>query len=355
VVNRVQSICSRVALLLLAAVVGCQQPIRLVTHSRFDVASPVDANVVARIAPSIDEGPVVPMRVANGNGRGAIAVVDVDGLLVNTNLAGPYSTGDNPVAAFHEKLAAAERDPQVAAVVVRINSPGGGVAASQMMRTELERFRQRTGLPVVACLMDVGAGGAYYLATAGDVIYAQPGTVTGGIGVIFNAYNLQDMMAQFNIVAQAVKAGPNIDIGTPVKGLNPESKAILQRIADEFHTQFREDVLATRPIPQPADESTFDGRVFTATQALERGLVDRVGSLEDAIEAARILADCPGAGVVMYRRESHPAFSIYATTPQVPLQSTVSIFNVPGLERSRLPAFLYLWQPEPTLEKLSGK
>jgi protease-4 len=214
-------------------------------------------------------------------------------LIVNTNLSGPYSDGENPVASFAEKLAAVDRNENVVAVVVRINSPGGGVAASQMMRAELERFRQRTGLPVVACLMDVGAGGAYYIATASDIIYAQPRTITGGIGVIFNAYNLQEM-AQFNILGQPVKAGENIDLGTPLAKLSPESKQILQQIADEFHLQFRNDVLVTRPLPQPVDPATFDGRIFTGNQALDRGLVDRVGTLDDAVEAARVLANRPG-------------------------------------------------------------
>jgi protease-4 len=341
----------------LATLLGCGQPLRIVTDNRVAIPGPVQANVIAQVSPATDDGPVVPMCVAGSAdcGCGTVALVDVDGFIVNTNVSGPYSDGENPVGSFVEKLDAVACNPNVAAVVVRINSPGGGVAASQMMRAELESFRQRTGLPVVACLMDVGAGGAYYLATASDVIYAQPSTITGGIGVIFNAYNLQDMMAQFNILGQPVKAGENIDLGTPIEKLSPESKQILQQIADEFHTQFRDDVLATRPVPQPVDPTTFDGRIFTGNQALDRGLVDRVGTLDDAVEAARVLANRPGAGVVMYQRKGRPAYSIYATTPHVPLQATISLINVPGLERSRLPAFLYMWQPEPTMEKLSGE
>ena len=341
---------------LLLAALGCQQPLHVFTNSRVKFDRPVEADITARLAPAADEGPLVPMPVGGKPDPCGprIALVEVDGLLVNSNITGPYVSGENPVAAFHERLAAVAKDSRVAAVVVRINSPGGGVAASQMMRHELLAFRQRTGVPVVACLMDVGTGGAYYLATACDVIYAQPGTVTGGIGVIFNVYSLQDTMAQWNIFGQAVKAGDNIDLGSPVRGLNEDSRKILQQMANQFHDEFRDAVITARSIPQPADTTMFDGRIFTAMQALDHGLVDRVGSLEDAVEAARMLSHRESAGVVMYERKSHPAYSIYSTTPRTPLQATISLPTIPGLNRSHLPMFLYMWQPEPTLERVSG-
>lgn len=341
---------------MLLAVVGCAQPLQVFTNSRVKFDRPVEAEITARLAPAADEGPLVVMAVG-GNSRRCgprIAIVEVDGLLVNSNITGPYVSGENPVATFHERLSAVAKDPHVAAVVLRINSPGGGVAASQMMRQELKAFRERTNVPVVACLMDVSTGGAYYLATACDVIYSQSGTVTGGIGVIFNAYSLQDTMAQWNILSQSVKAGDNIDLGSPVRGLNDESRKILQQMANQFHNEFRDAVLTARPISQPADKAIFDGRVFTAKQALDAGLVDRIGSLEDAVEAAGLLAHRETAAVVMYERKNHPAYSIYATTPRTPLQTTISLPSVPGLNRADLPMFLYMWQPEPTVEGLSG-
>jgi len=223
-----------------------------------------------------------------------------------------------------------------------------------MMRHELATFRERRRVPVVACLMDVGAGGAYYLATASDMIYAQPGTVTGGIGVIFNSYSLQDTMAQWNIIGQAVRAGDNIDLGSPVKGLKEDSRKILQQMANQYHQQFRDDVLATRPNVPQDDPTVFDGRIFTSQQAMEKGLIDRIGSLDEAIENAGQLARCDRTSVVMYERKGHPAYSMYATQSQVPLQSQIQLPSIPGLNRSHLPMFLYMWQPEPTLERLGG-
>jgi protease-4 len=281
--------------------------------------------------------------------------VDVDGLLLNTDLTGAYSFGENPLALFRERLDAIAADPAVAAVVVRINTPGGGVTASDIMRHDLQASRDRTHKPVVACLMDLSTGGGYYLATASDLIMAHPTTITGGVGVVLNLYNLRDAMNYFNINSQFIKAGPLIDMGTVTNALTPESRQLLQEMADEFHTRFRRVVEQSRPGLDSREGTTLDGRVFTAGQALERRLIDRIGYLDDAVAAARQLAGVPEAQVVLYHRKNDPGRTPYALTPNVPLQSTFLPINIPGLDRSRLPTFLYLWQPDPTLEKLGGK
>jgi protease-4 len=321
--------------------------------------TPVEMNghFIQETPPVSRNGPVVEMPVAGCRaGQGPrIALIDVDGLLLNSDLAGPYSVGENPVALFREKLDAVAADPAVAAVVVRINTPGGGVTATDIMWHDLQTFRARTHRPVVACLMDLGAGGGYYLATASDLIVAHPTTVTGGIGVILNLYNLKDAMAYFNVLSQFIKAGPNIDMGTMTSALTPEARKLLQGMADEFHLRFRRLVEQSRPGINAKDESNFDGRVFTAAQALERRLIDRIGYLDDALDAARQLARVGEAAVVLFHRGNDSAHSPYATTPNVPLQSTFLPVSVPGLDRARLPTFLYLWQPEPTMERLGGR
>ena len=113
----------------------------------------------------------------------------------------------------------------------------------------------------------VAAGGGYYLATGTDMIIAHPTTVTGGIGCILNVYNLQDLMAQFNILGVPIKAGSNIDLGSPIKELSDEKRKLLQDMADEFHGRFRNVVLKGRPNVDGDQASTFDGRIFTARQA----------------------------------------------------------------------------------------
>jgi protease-4 len=301
---------------------------------------------------------LVEMTVAGGQARSGcskIALLDVDGLLMNANLIGPYSEGENPVALFREKLDRAASDPHVRAVVVRINTPGGGVTATDMMWHELEAFRAKTGLPVVAYLMDVAAGGGYYLATAADVIYAHPTSITGGIGVILNLYSLQDTMAQLNVLGQPIKAGQHIDMGTPTQALTEDARNWLQAMADEFHRRFKWVVANRRKAVNADDPAVLDGRVFTAGQAQALGLIDQIGYLEDAFHAA---ADRAGQGplrVVMFRRENDPARSPFAITANSPLQGKWIPLSIPGIERSRLPMFLYLWQLDPTLERIAGQ
>jgi protease-4 len=302
-------------------------------------------------------GPVVPMAVEQVDPCSAlkVAVIDVDGLLLNMDMSGPYSQGENPVAMFHERLTAAACDPAVRAVVIRINSPGGGVTASDIMHHDLQAFRTRTGRPVIACLMDVGAGGAYYLATAADQIVAHPTTITGGIGVVLNVYNLADAMAQHNVLATPVKSGDNIDLGSPIKGLDASKRQLLQTMSDEFHARFCELVTMSRHLTPPLDPKLFDGRVFTARQALDLHLINSIGYLDDCIAMARQAGGAPQASVVLYHRAADRAYTPYSITPNVPLQSGLFPFSLPGLDRAKLPTFLYLWQPEPTLEKSGGR
>jgi protease IV len=341
-------------MLLLVCAPGCLGTLR--TDSRVTVAPPVVARVTAELEPK-SAGPLVemPAEASGGPAGPKVALVDVDGLLLNENFTGPYSAGENPVDLFREKLDRAAADPDVCALVLRVNSPGGSVTAADVMWRDLRAFRARTCRPVVVCLMDLGCSGAYYLATAGDLIVAHPTSVTGGIGVVLNLYNLQDFMGTFNIRSRSVRSGPNIEMGAAAEDLPAEVRAQLQAMADEFRERFREVVRGRRPQVDPRDGTTFDGRVFTARQALGRGLIDGVGYLDDAVASARALAGRPTARVVLLHRTSDVGRTPYATTPNVPLQASFFPVSIPGVERYRLPTFLYLWQPDPTLLRLSGK
>jgi protease IV len=326
---------------------GCHQPMRAITQSHVTTTSP----------PMVDTGPLKEFTVMSGDASRAerIALLDVDGVLLNSDLTGFYSFGENPVALFREKLDHIAANGCYRGVVLRINSPGGGATASDIMRRDLMAFKAQTGLPIVACLLDVGAGGAYYLATAADQIVAHPTTVTGGVGVILNLYNLQDAMAQFNVVGVPVKSGENIDMGSPIRVQGNDVRQMLQTMADEFHQRFRDTVERSRPMHDPAHPEDFDGRVFTARQALQRRLIDSIGYLDDAVALVRQTSGMPAARVVLLHRCVDRARSPYAITPNVPLQGTALPVSLPGLERCRLPTFLYLWQPDPTLERWGGK
>ncbi len=319
------------------------------------------AAVDVRLPSAPDPGPMVPS-IVGASSAGAssmrVAVVDVDGLLLNQNQTGLYSAGENPVAAFREKLEAAARDGRVRALVVRINSPGGGVTASDILAEELRRFRAGTGKPTVACLMDLATGGAYYLAVGCDVVVAHPTAIVGGVGAIVNHYNLQDAMAQWNVVADPIKAGELVDMGSVTAPLGDEARTLLQSTAEGFRDRFGARVRERRPAMTEADRRAIaDGRVLAATRAIALHMVDRLGYIDDAIAEARGLAGITGAGaeVVLYQRAGSPARSLYAITPNVPLHGEIVPFSYPGLDRAKLPTFLYLWQPDPTLAKSGGR
>jgi protease IV len=339
---------------LLASVSGCLRPIKVVTEDRVSLTGPVSAE----LQPTSSDRPIVAMPVEGGSvacSRPHIAIVDVDGLLLNTNLTGPYSSGDNPLDLFREKLDAAAADPCAVALVLRINSPGGSVTATDIMWSELQNFREKTRRPVVACLMDLGTGGAYYLATASDMIVAHPTTVTGGIGVVLNLFNLEDTINVLNVTTQAIKAGAKIDLGSVTRALEPEEEKLLQGLADEFHERFRSVVRQQRRGVNPGDADVFDGRIFSASQAHRHALIDKIGYLEDALAEARRLAGQPTAGAVILHRRNDQARTPFATTPNVPLQTNLFPVSFPGLDRSKLPTFLYMWLPDPALERMSGK
>jgi protease IV len=350
----------RLCLVVVMGLCGCHHVFHIATESgvRTDTPFMTHSKVVTESPPVSDSGPVVEMPLAGPctGKEPKVAIVDVDGLLLNMDMTGMYSVGENPVSVFREKLDAIAADPCVCAVVVRINSPGGGVTATDILWRDLIAFRAKTHRPIVACLMDLGAGGAYYLATASDVILAHPTSITGGIGVILNRYNLNGPMGYFSLQALPIKSGKHIDLGNEiVQEPAPERKQLLQAMADEFHQRFRQIVEHARPNVDAADGTTFDGRVFTAPQALHRHLIDRIGYLDDAIAVARELAHVEQSRVVLYHRGNDRAHSPYAITPNVPLQNTLLPISVPGLDRSRLPTFLYMWQSDPTLEKLGGR
>jgi protease-4 len=346
-----------VALLLLATLVGCGRPIRAITSNK--VFMPNGVSMSGRVVTKVEENdsttPIVATMVAtppSGCDCPRVALLEIDGLIFNSGVSMGLQDSDNPVALFREKVDLAVADADVRAIVVRINSPGGSVVASDILFHDLEQLRERTGKPIVAYIMGLGTGGGYYVATVADTIYAHPNSIVGGIGVIFNHYDLYDTMYQQNIKAAPVKAGDNIDMGTYIEELSKDSRGWLQQMADEFHNRFKEVVVRRRPSVN-RDPSTFDGRVFAAGQSLDRGMIDRVGYLEEAIAAAQELAGAGECAVVMYHRTNNPPRSIYATDGLDPAPKQLVPMSIPGMERSRLPGFLYLWQVDPTIERIT--
>ncbi|MDH5678151.1 MAG: signal peptide peptidase SppA [Nitrospinota bacterium] len=179
-------------------------------------------------------------------------------------------------------------DDSVKAIVLRINSPGGAVAPSQEIYEEVERAVKKK--PVVASMGAVAASGGYYVAAPCSVIFANPGTVTGSIGVIMNLSNIEKLLGKIGLSPMVIKTGKFKDIGSPYRPMSDDDRQLLQGVADDILDQFIEDVAKGRKMEPDHVRSMADGRIFTGREAVELNLVDKMGNLRDSIEAAARMA-----------------------------------------------------------------
>ena len=197
-----------------------------------------------------------------------------------------------------EQLATFRKDSSVKAVVVRIESPGGGVSPSQELYQEVGRTRREK--PVVVSMGSIAASGGYYIASAAQKIYANPGTITGSIGVILQFTNFEELLNKIGFRMEIVKSGKFKDVGNPSREMTPEERAYLQTMIDNVHQQFVRDVARGRRMQEEEVREVADGRIFTGEQAKELGLVDELGNLRDAINAAAKLAGIEGEPKIVY-------------------------------------------------------
>jgi protease IV len=237
-----------------------------------------------------------------------IAMIDVRGTIIDAARPGLFGSGANPVDELVSRLRLAEEDSTVKAVILRINSPGGSVTASDTMYREVRRFATVTKKPIIASLGDVAASGGYYLALGCDEIITQPTTITASIGVIIPTINVSDGLKRIGIVARSIKSGANKDLANPLEPMREGQYAILQGMVDEFYARFRGLVVERRPqIASDRLEELTDGRVVTGAEALRMGLADREGDLRDAFTRAKELAGLPAASLIKYHEQySHP-------------------------------------------------
>jgi protease-4 len=183
-----------------------------------------------------------------------------------------------------------EDNDKIKALVLRINSPGGGVAPCQELYRALREFKK----PVVVSMGSVAASGGLYLAVAGSHIMANPGTITGSIGVIMETIEFDQAMDKLGIKAQVIKSGQYKDMGSPFRAMKPEEQALLQSMVLEVYEQFVADVAAGRPkLKIEQVRAIADGRVFTGQEALKQGMIDEYGGLKEAIEKAKVLGGIP--------------------------------------------------------------
>src|SRR4051812_20906499 len=180
-----------------------------------------------------------------------VAIIEVEGMLMNMRSGGLLQPTENKVSLFTQQLRAAARDDSVKAVVLRVNSPGGTVTASDTMYELVKDFRRSTHKPVVASTQEVCASGAYYVSCAADKIVAHPTSVVGSIGVLFSTMEFEGALGKMGIRAESIKSGPLKDMGSPFKSLGRNERAVMQEMVDEYFQRFIGIVTADRPVKEP--------------------------------------------------------------------------------------------------------
>ncbi|HVO33724.1 MAG TPA: signal peptide peptidase SppA, partial [Elusimicrobiota bacterium] len=204
---------------------------------------------------------------------GSLAVVKIYGPIRVSEMASAWGPPDaDDITRQLHRLS--ERD-DVKAIVLRINSPGGTVAAVQEIRTEILRCKAK-GKKIIVSMGDVAASGGYYLASTGDRVFADPGTITGSIGVILEFGNLEGLMQKLGVRLEVIKSGAHKDIGSPARPLTPEERRMLQDSISDAYEQFVDAVSQGRHLPADRVRALADGRIFTGRQALKEGLVDEL-------------------------------------------------------------------------------
>jgi protease IV len=243
-----------------------------------------------------------------------IAVVEIHGVIAQS-----FPVIDE----IHHHLA----DDAVKAIILRIDSPGGGVGPSQEIYREVLKAKQKKKM--VTSMGAVAASGGYYVACASDLIVANPGTITGSIGVIMQFSNFEELLKKIGVKGVVLKSGEHKDIGSPLREMTPEEKKIMQETLDNVHQQFIRAVADGRNLDPAKVLPIADGRIMTGEQAQQLGLVDKMGNLDDAIEEAAKLVGIEGKPQVLYPKKK---FTLWELLMKGMVSAVIEVLNEKGFE-----------------------
>lgn len=277
-------------------------------------------------------------QVLSGEGKDKIVLMDITGVITSEEGSSAIGGAKKPgmLAEMREGFDRARRDRNVKAVVLRINSPGGGVTASDTLYHEIKKFKMETGVKVIAHFLDAGTSGAYYAALASDRITAQPTSITGSIGVIMLRIDATGLMQKIGVQTLEISSGEQKGMGSPFRPVSAEEKKIFQAMIDSLYGRFVGVVADERKMAPERVRQFADGRIYTSQEAKDAGLIDDIGYLDDAFVQARKLANLERATVVTYLRPGEYRPNIYS----------VNVINInfgdlagPGVRLA------YLWWP----------
>lgn len=286
---------------------------------------------------AVDEFPDLTEVWSYGDGKVKAARIAVEGVIMRDTESGLFSTPLNMVDSVLAQIRAAQADDDVKAIILDVDSPGGGITASDEIYRALMDFRDSAeGRVVVVFMRDLAASGGYYVSMSGDWLVAQPTTVVGSIGVIMQSINMKGLSEKIGITDVTIKSGANKDLLNPFNEVDPAQRALLQEMIDAMFEHFLGIVQESRQIPMEELRPLADGRIFVAQQALSLKLVDQVGYWEDVMAKTAELLNVESVKVIRY--EQPVDFLNWLMSVRSPLQPGHWLSQY----RSR---FLYLWQP----------
>ncbi|MDP2497673.1 MAG: signal peptide peptidase SppA [Candidatus Palauibacterales bacterium] len=239
-----------------------------------------------------------------------------------------------------------EKRSSVKAIVLKVNSPGGTVGGTQSLYRELQRVRRELDRPIVAWIGEVGASGGYYASMAADSVLALPGAITGSIGVIMQFPNAGELMRKVGVELEVVKSGELKDMGSLTRPLSEQERAVLRRLVNDAYGQFLEAVRGGRSLPPDSLRNLADGRIFSGQRAAELGLVDRTGTLREAVSAAGRMVGLGTSPDTVYPPEERISFVDFLTGVRTGRLDGLTRWlpdwmREPGSSR---PELLYLWR-----------
>ncbi len=275
-----------------------------------------------------------------------ILILDVSGIISTSLNQGLFSRESDILSKVYYRLEKASEDKTVKAVILRLDTPGGEVTASDIIYHEVLKFKEKTDIPVVGLMMGVAASGGYYIASACDFIIAHPSTITGSIGVISIFPNLEELFSKIGVRVNIIKSGEMKDSGSAFRDMTEEEKKVFQAVVDELYLKFLAVVHQKRKSSLSLDElkKIADGRIYTASQAHELQLIDEIGYFDTALKKALSLSSLKEANVVAYTYYPTRKTNIYATNLETP--SLFESRSVEDLFRSLKSGFYYLWLPQ---------
>jgi protease-4 len=275
-----------------------------------------------------------------------ILLLDISGVIASSTKQGVLQKEGDILSQVYFRLKKAAADPTVKGIILRLDTPGGEVTASDIIYHEILNFKKRTGIPVLALMMGLTASGGYYIASACDLLVAHPSTLTGSIGVISLFPNLEGLLDKMGVQIHVIKSGALKDSGSLFRPMTSEEQEVFQKIVDEYHQNFQDVVYENRKkfLSREDLEKVADGRVMTASQALRAKLIDAIGYFDEALQMILDLVALPEANVVSYTYFPSRKTNIYAA--HLMSESLLESTSIQELAQSLKSGFYYLWHPQ---------